>query len=161
MKAKAGKKSATGRPAAQKTVAKKKSARTKPVKKAAAKSTASSSGSFAPVFAALRGLLTPYENKLAVKTPNPQYVYLESHEPTYKDRPMFFAAVRSGKSYVSFHLMPVYGCPELLKGSSPELMKRMQGKACFNFTTVDERLFLELARLTQAGYDKFKSLKYL
>ena len=74
---------------------------------------------------------------------------------------MFFAAVRAGKNYVSYHLMPVYGCRDLLNVVSPELMKRMQGKACFNFTAVDERLFGELARLTKAGYEKFKSLKYL
>jgi hypothetical protein len=149
----AGKKTAKSRPA-KKSV-------TKPARKGAGKSAAASTGSFAPVFAALRGLFTPYEGKLAARTPTPQYVYLESHEPRYKGRPMFFAAVRTGKNYVSYHLMPVYGCPELLEGASPELMKRMQGKACFNFTSVDERLFAELAQLTQAGYDKFKSLKYL
>jgi hypothetical protein len=113
------------------------------------------------VFAALCALLQSYEGRLALKTPNPQYYYLESREPTYKGRPMFFAAVRAGKSYVSFHLMPVYGCRDLLDGVSADLMKRMQGKACFNFTAVDERLFSELDRLTRAGYDKFKSLKYL
>lgn len=37
----------------------------------------------------------------------------------------------------------------------------MQGKACFNFTTVAPEIFAELARLTQAGFEKFKSLKYL
>ena len=35
--------------------------------------------------------------------------------------------------------MPVYGLPELLADISPELRRRMQGKACFNFTRVDER----------------------
>ena len=130
------------------------------VKARAGKPSAAKPG-FGQVFTALRRLFTPYEDRMAVKTPTPQYVYLESHEPTNKGRPMFFAAVRSGKRYVSYHLMPVYGCPELLAGASPDLMKRMQGKACFNFTTVDERLFGELARITRAGYDKFKSLKYL
>ena len=113
------------------------------------------------VFTALCALLQPYEGRLALRTPNPQYYYLESREPTYRGRPMFFAAVRAGNNYVSFHLMPVYGCCELLDGVSADLKKRMQGKACFNFTTVDEGLFAELDRLTQAGYDKFKSLKYL
>ena len=32
--------------------------------------------------------------------------------------------------------------------SRPELRRRMQGKACFNFTRVDEALFAELATLT-------------
>jgi len=66
-----------------------------------------------------------------------------------------FAAVCLGKAYVSFHLMPVYACRDLLEGISPELKKRMQGKACFNFKTVDEKLFKELGKLTKAGLRKF------
>lgn len=115
---------------------------------------------FSKAFAALRKLLTPYEGRLAVRSDTPQYYYLETHTPTYKNRPMFFAAVRAGKSYVSYHLLPLYACPELLQGISPELKKRMQGKACFNFTTIDKQLFRELGRLTAAGFEKFKSLKY-
>jgi hypothetical protein len=116
---------------------------------------------FTTVFSALRAVLAPYEGLLARKTPSPGYYYLESRTPTYKNRPMFFAAVRAGKSYVSYHLMPVAGSSEMLKAMSPELKNRMQGKACFNFTAVDELLFKELADLTRAGYDNFKSLKYL
>lgn len=115
---------------------------------------------FGQVFTALRGLLTPYEGRLVARTPTPHYYYLESHGPTNKGKPMFFAAVRSGRNYVSFHLMPVYGCPEMLKGMSVQLKKRMQGKACFNFNAVDRELFKELGGLTQTGFQKFKSLKY-
>jgi hypothetical protein len=118
-------------------------------------------GSFDQVFTALRGLLMPYEGRLVGKFRDPNYYYLESLIPTYKNRTMFFAAVSSGKSYVSFHLMPVYGDPHLIRSVSPELRKHMQGKACFNFKTVDEESFSELARLTAAGYETFKRLKYL
>ena len=52
----------------------------------------------------------------------------------------WFGAVRLGKAYVSYYLMPVYGDPRLLADMSPELRKRMQGKSCFNFTRVDEGL---------------------
>jgi hypothetical protein len=113
---------------------------------------------FDQVFTALRGLLTPYEGRLAGKFRDPNYYYLESLTPTYKNRPMFFAAVSSDKNYVSFHLMPV---PHLLKTVSPELKKHMQGKACFNFKTVDEASFRELSTLTAAGYETFRKLKYL
>jgi hypothetical protein len=34
--------------------------------------------------------------------------------------------------------------PDLLKGISPELRKRMQGKTCWNFTKAEESLFAEL-----------------
>ena len=63
----------------------------------------------------------------------------------------YVAGLRIGKSYVSYYLMPVYGMPELLDGISPELRRRMQGKACFNFTRIDEPLLTELAALTATG----------
>lgn len=58
------------------------------------------------------------------------------------------AWVEVQKNYVSYHLMGVYGNPKLLEGCSAKLRARMQGKSCFNFTTVDEELFAELDGLT-------------
>jgi hypothetical protein len=57
--------------------------------------------------------------------------------------------------------MPVYAFPELLDPISPGLKKRMQGKSCFNFTSVDEKLFNELAELTERGYERFKQEKLI
>lgn len=45
-------------------------------------------------------------------------------------KPLFFGAVQVKKSYVSYHLMPVYLEPDLLAPSSSELKARMQGKSC-------------------------------
>lgn len=118
-------------------------------------------GDLAPVFAALRGLLRRHQDELVPQTDLPDYFCLESKTPTYGNRPMYFAGVRRRKNYVSFYLMSVPVCPELVLKMSPGLKKRMQGKACFNFTEVDREIFPELARLTQAGFEKFKSLKYL
>ncbi len=50
--------------------------------------------------------------------------------------------------------MPVYVNPALLEAISPELRKRMQGKSCFNFKTIDMQLFEELAALTYVAYTK-------
>jgi hypothetical protein len=74
---------------------------------------------------------------------------------------MYFAGVRLGKNYVSYYLMSIYAAPGFIRGMSPELKKRMQGKACFNFTSVDRELFRELEQLTRAGFEKFKDMKYL
>ncbi len=60
-----------------------------------------------------------------------------------------FAAARIGKSYVSYHFMPVYF--GMGAAMSPALKKRMQGKACFNPST---RLFDELA---DKGYDEWRA----
>jgi hypothetical protein len=68
----------------------------------------------------------------------------------------YVAGIRVGKSYVSYYLMPVYAMPALIDEMSPELRRRMQGKACFNFTHVDEPLFAELAQLTATGIARFR-----
>jgi hypothetical protein len=68
----------------------------------------------------------------------------------------YVAGIRVGKSYVSYYLMPVYGMPELLAGVSPELKRRMQGKAGFNFTRIDDALFSELATLTTTGIERYR-----
>jgi hypothetical protein len=74
-------------------------------------------------------------------------------------KPLFAAAVQIKKSYVSYHLMPVYVNPALADGLSPALRKRMQGKACFNFTRIDPAEARELSALTRTGLAGFKNLK--
>jgi hypothetical protein len=76
-------------------------------------------------------------------------------------QPLCFGGVRRGKAYVSFYLMSVYASPDLLEDMSPELKKRMQGKSCFNFKQVDEKLFKELKQLTKAGAAKFTDGKFI
>jgi len=72
--------------------------------------------------------------------------------PGYEGKPWgYVAGTRVGKRYVSYYLMSVYGQPDLLESLSPELRRRMQGKSCFNFATVDEPLFAELETLTAKG----------
>jgi hypothetical protein len=44
---------------------------------------------------------------------------------------------------------------------SPELKKRMQGKSCFNFKEVDEKLFRELGNLTRGGARQFNDEKFI
>jgi hypothetical protein len=116
---------------------------------------------FATVFTALRKLLDPFLGEIQVQTDKPGNYYTEIPTIFHRGKPLYFAGVRTGKNYVSFHLLPVYFAPELLKGMSPALKKRMQGKACFNFTAVDETCFAELGRLTAAGLKVFKSQKFL
>ena len=86
---------------------------------------------------------TPVEYTVVTKSASPF--------PQHKGEPLFFASVKIGKAYVSFHLLPLYMCPELNKGISPVLKKRMQGKACFNFKEPNETLFEELEVLTSEG----------
>lgn len=66
----------------------------------------------------------------------------------------WFGTVTIKKSYVAYHLMPLYAEPALANGISAALAKRRQGKTCFNFRTIDESLFAELAGLTRQAAAK-------
>mgnify|MGYP006285361189 CR=1 FL=1 len=109
-----------------------------------------------PVFIELRKILSPYANDLRGTRDGENELYLDTLHIQKNKRPLFFGAVQIKKSYVSFHLMPVYVKPELLRSASPELKARMQGKSCFNFITVEPDLFQELAALTEAGYASYR-----
>jgi hypothetical protein len=100
------------------------------------------------VFAALAGLLRGHADGMSIRTDAPGHLYVELAGASPKARPRFFGAVQVKKSYVSYHLMPVYEDPGLLDGISPGLRRRMQGKSCFNFTVVDAALLQELDALT-------------
>lgn len=109
-----------------------------------------------PVFAELRKVMAPYAAKLATTRDEADELYIDTTHIQKNKKPLFFGAVQVKKSYVSFHLMPVYMKPELLAAVSPELKSRMQGKSCFNFSTLEPALFKELAALTQASYASYK-----
>lgn len=115
---------------------------------------ASGGAAFLDAYAALRSILAPYAKKMDVQDDSDRGYSLNSRKP-YRDRTLFFASAVVMKNYVSFHLMPVYAFPDLLKTASPDLKKRMQGKSCFNFKEPEPALFAELKSLTKAGYDRF------
>ena len=116
---------------------------------------------FDKVFAKLKAIFKPYAKKMVVVHDTPSHYYLDTRYIMKNKKPLCFGAVRLGKNYVSFYLMSVYASPDLLKAMSPELKKRMQGKSCFNFKEVDEKLFQELGKLTKAGATRFSSEKFI
>ena len=115
---------------------------------------------FDETFATLRGVLERHAQALTVQIDRPGNYQVCSPTMTERiGRPLFVAAVQTKKNYVSFHLMPVYACPDLVKELSPSLRQRMQGKSCFNFTTVDAAHVKELSALTKKGIARFKTVK--
>jgi hypothetical protein len=116
---------------------------------------------FEEVFTELRGLLARHVGGLSVTEDSPSRYCLEGGRHPKHQTPMAIAWVQVGKAYVSFHHMGVYARPELLKGVSKELRARMQGKSCFNFTAVDNRLFAELEDLTVRGFDAFRNAPFM
>jgi hypothetical protein len=114
------------------------------------------SDDFAKAFYALKMVFAKYEKHLHVTADTREKYYLETRSPSYKGKPLFFGAAIRGRTYVSFHLMPLYWEPSLAKGISAGLKKRMQGKSCFNFLAPDAALTRELGRLTARGFALYK-----
>ncbi len=112
---------------------------------------------YGAVYSALRVLLKPYEDDLAVKTDKPGHYYLETRSPSLNGRRLFFAAAKMKKKYVSYYLPTLFMFPELSNTISPGLRKMMQGQSCFNFTEVDQECLQELEKLTRAGFLTLKS----
>jgi hypothetical protein len=116
---------------------------------------------FTEVFEQLKSIFKPYAKKMDVSQDTDQCYMLDTRYIMKNKQPLCFGGVRLGKNYVSFYLMSVYASPDMLKNTSPELRKRMQGKSCFNFKEVDKKLFGELKALTKDGAAKFSNKQYI
>jgi hypothetical protein len=110
-------------------------------------------------FAALKKLFTPYADDFDLAADEPGRYYLMSRTARTKSgSPVWFGGVEIKKNYVSFHLIPVYIAPSLLRDVSPSLMKRMHGKSCFNFSKVEPSEIEELTKLTARSHSVFSGL---
>jgi hypothetical protein len=112
---------------------------------------------FTATFVSLRAILADLADRLVVKADTPTEYQLVAKRPSpfpqHKGQPMYFASVRLGKAYVSFHLMALYG--DAVLTVPPALKKRMQGKTCFNFKKApDAEQLSQLRQLTEAGYQR-------
>ena len=108
------------------------------------------------VEARLRAMLAPHAARFPARE---AYGGLVLELPEGVGQPWgYVAGVRPGKRYVSYYLMGVYAMPELLAGISPRLRARMQGKSCFNFSSIDEGLLAELATLTDASLSQHREV---
>ena len=109
---------------------------------------------FALVYERLRGILEPYGRRMHVTADGPDGYGVDMAPEPERNPTTWFAGVRLGRAYVSYYLMPIYVEPALLDDVSPELKRRMQGKSCFNFRSVDDDLFHELEALTRRAYER-------
>lgn len=69
-------------------------------------------------------------------------VPLERYPDTYNGQPLWYAALAAEKSYLSLHLMPVYGSKPLREkleaGFDAAGKKLDMGKACIHFRTASD-----------------------
>ena len=128
------------------------------------------SAAFEMVFARLKEILQKHAGTFSVRPDAPGHYGLQAKvSPAalkawggkMKKPAMPVAWVQIGKAYVSYHLMGVYGNTRLLDGMSKELEARMQGKTCFNFKNIDEKIFKELEQLTAESISAFRKAGFI
>lgn len=106
---------------------------------------------FVTVFARLRSIMLEAAPDMTIAKDKPGALELRTPKIDPKTKqPGWFGSIMIKKTYVAYHLMPLYHHPGAADGISSALTKRKQGKTCFNFARSDEVLFKELARLTRA-----------
>jgi hypothetical protein len=111
---------------------------------------------FQAVFDRIRPMFAAHEPNCVVLRDGPEGYILGSQEVRAKDGyRTWFGGVEIKKTYVSAHLFPVYMHPEMLEGVDPALLKRMQGKSCFNFRRADDPALDAFAALVEAGAARF------
>jgi hypothetical protein len=111
---------------------------------------------FAAAFEALRSMLKKYSRGMITQTDTPTDFTVVSRGIGPNKRPMWFGAVQLKKSAVTFHLMPLYFNPTLQAAVPAELLRRQQGKTCFNFQRTDQELFSQLDELTKRGREQWE-----
>lgn len=112
---------------------------------------------FQTAFTSLKGIIKPFEKHLKLIVDKNDNYSMNAGYDEKRKADIYFGGVVINKNYVSFHLMPVYVNPKLLDGISLELKKRMHGKSCFNFRSIDKALLIELSNLTKKGFEFYKS----
>jgi hypothetical protein len=117
--------------------------------------------SYQVVFQQLSQLMSPYVGRLRCTENTDTRLSVDTDHVVASGKPLWFGGVEIKKNYVSYHLMPVYTSPELLKDVSAELRARMQGKSCFNFTRLEPHIAAELAKLTDAAFEHYRTQGYV
>jgi len=115
-----------------------------------------STNDLAEVYLRLRPILEPYIPEMVAMQDNERGLYLNTRSIMKNKQPLFFASIAINKNYVSFHVFPVYMYPDLLDKVG-DLMKRMQGKSCFNFRKLSEEQVAGMRALVEAGHKRLKA----
>lgn len=113
------------------------------------------------VFDDLKTVMKSYESKLECSINDAENYSLNTLHIMKNKKPLFFGAVQIKKNYVSYHLMPVYVEPALLKSIPDKLRRHMHGKSCFNFKSIDEDLLKEVKEITLAAYRSYEDSGYI
>lgn len=107
-------------------------------------------------FETARALFLRHADVLVVKTDTPDQLYLDTPHVQPNKAPLFFGSVTRKPKGVALHLMPVYTDPDLLDDVPEALRKKMTGKSCFAFASLDVAQADALAALLDASLARYR-----
>jgi len=116
---------------------------------------------FPGAFAQLREMLLRHAKGMLVQTPSPTRICVVTKAIGLNKKPVWFGYINTGKSGVSYHLVPLYFNPKLQAQVPKELLARKQGLTCFNFQRPDAALFAHLERLTAVAREHYERAGFL
>jgi hypothetical protein len=111
---------------------------------------------FPGAFAALREIMRRHSDGMIIQSDTPTDFTVITPAIGPNKKPIWFGAVMLKKSAVTYHIFPLYFNPAMQAAVPLELLKRKQGKTCFNFQRPDPELFAELDKLTALGRRNFE-----
>jgi hypothetical protein len=111
---------------------------------------------FAGAFDALREILKKHSAGMMVHADTPTDYTVITRAMVAKDKPLWFGCVLWKKSAVTYHLFPLYFNPKLQAAVGADLLRRKQGKTCFNLQRPDAALFGQLDALTRQAREAFE-----
>ncbi|WP_298329833.1 hypothetical protein [Asticcacaulis sp.] len=118
------------------------------------------SDAFPAVFQALRSLMIEAAPDMVITADTDCCLTLKTTWTEARTgEPAWFGWLALKKSYVAYHLLPLYSLPELNARVPASLEKKRQGKTCFGFKTIDPALFDDLRALTAAAAAQEEALK--
>lgn len=104
---------------------------------------------FLDIFAELRAIMLEAAPGMTVAEDSPSNLTLKTQWIEARTgQPAWFGWIAIKKSYVAYHIMPLYTLPALEAAVPEGLVKRRQGKTCFNVKKADDAVFAQLRELT-------------
>jgi hypothetical protein len=104
---------------------------------------------FPAIFADLKALMQAAAPGMVVAQENhEQFTLKTTWQEARTGEPAWFGWIAIKSAYVAYHLMPLYTLPALVEAIPPALVKRRQGKTCFNIKKPDPDVYAALADLT-------------
>ncbi len=119
------------------------------------------------IFDAIKKMMLPYDKKgtLVLHAATGGQAHLVSHKAIEfqgrKKTEMWLVSLLVQKGYVGFHYLPIYMNPSMAEKFSPDFIKCLKGKACFNIKKHDPAILAEVQKAIKLGYEGYQKLGWV